>query len=39
LQTGFGSPSVAAGLATLRRLSTDFTVLAEFAHFHVHDGD
>jgi hypothetical protein len=29
MQTGFGKPSVAVGLATLKQLSTDFTVLAE----------
>jgi hypothetical protein len=29
MQTGFGSPSPAVGLAVLRQLSTDFTALAE----------
>lgn len=38
LQTGFGAPSVAVGLATLKQLSTDFTVLGEvtYQHFLAH---
>lgn len=39
MQTGFGAPSVAAGLAALKQLSTDFTVLAEgnYQYFFPHD--
>jgi hypothetical protein len=38
LQTGFGAPSIAAGLATLKQLSTDFTLLAElnYQYFFTH---
>jgi hypothetical protein len=39
LQTGFGAPSPAIGLAILKQISTDFTLLAEVNHqyFFVHD--
>jgi hypothetical protein len=38
MQTGFGEPSLAAGLATLKQLSTDFTLLAEinYLYFFTH---
>jgi hypothetical protein len=38
LQTGFGAPSVAMGLATLKQLGTDFTLLAEvnYQYFFPH---
>lgn len=38
LQTGFGAPSVAVGLATLKQIHTDFTVLAElnYQYFFPH---
>jgi hypothetical protein len=38
VQTGFGAPSLAAGLATLKQLSTDFTLLAEvnYQYFFAH---
>ena len=38
VQTGFGAPSLALGLATLKQVSTDFTVLAEvtYQHFLAH---
>ncbi len=39
MQTGFGAPSPAAGLAVLKQVSTDFTVLAEinYQYFFAHD--
>jgi hypothetical protein len=39
MQTGFGSPSPAVGLAVLKQVSTDFTALAEvnYQHFFAHD--
>jgi hypothetical protein len=39
MQTGFGEPSPALGLAVLKQLSTNFTVLAEVNHqrFFTHD--
>jgi hypothetical protein len=39
MQTGFGMPSPAVGLAVLKQLSTDFTTLAEinYQHFFTHD--
>ena len=38
MQTGFGAPSLAVGLATLKQLSTDFTFLAEvnYQYFLAH---
>ncbi len=38
LQTGFGAPSAAMGLVTLKQLSTDFTLLAElnYQYFFPH---
>jgi hypothetical protein len=38
MQTGFGAPSLAIGLATLKQVSTDFTVLAEvnYQYFRAH---
>jgi hypothetical protein len=39
MQTGFGKPSPAIGLAVLKQLSTNFTALAEvnYQHFFTHD--
>jgi hypothetical protein len=38
MQTGFGAPSIAVGLATLKQLATDFTLLAEvnYQYFFTH---
>jgi hypothetical protein len=39
MQTGFGAPSPAVGVAVLKQVSTDFTVLAEanYQYFMAHD--